>query len=64
MKNAGTWCPVYDPETGNSVIGDEARQYWEQYPEQRPDYKDIKENDHTLLKWSVVAAFLGYGIIF
>jgi hypothetical protein len=58
MKNAGTWCPF------NGKIGDEAKELWEQYPEKRPDYKDIKENDHTLLKWSIVATILGYGFLF
>ena len=28
MWHSGTYCPIYDPETGTAVIGEEARKLW------------------------------------
>jgi hypothetical protein len=58
MANAGTWCPAYDPKTGKSVIGEDAKAYWLEHKERRPDYEYIK-NDQKIIQWGALFSALG-----
>jgi len=42
MQRSGSPCPA-----GNGLIGQEAQDYWDEFPEERPDYEEWKQTKIT-----------------